>query len=134
MKRKACPITAWVQKRGTERTVIQEASREFDLEAGQVAGQATDLASGQELAQLANPEASRSAAKALLVGLVPVATGAVFGRVFDLGWKAVTKRETPRPQDSSSLPALIAFTVVSSVTLAVAQRLVFRSAQKYLQK
>lgn len=140
MKRKSCPIIVWIQKRSTNRAVVQESSRKFNPKVsqnpkvGQVVGRAASLTTGQDLTQLACQEDRQSSTKALMVGLIPVATGVIFSRAFDLGWEAITKRETPRPQDSSSLPLLIVFTVASSVTLAVAQRLIFRGAQKYFQK
>ena len=64
-----------------------------------------------------------------------VIAGAAFAasKIFEFGWKAVTKRPVPAEDaDDVTLASLVLFAATSAALAAVAQRYAYKGSQKYL--
>lgn len=76
----------------------------------------------------------KAASRSILIGAISAAVTTVFARAFDFGWRLGTKKAAPKPQDDSSWLALITFTAISSVCMAIVNRLVFKCTQKFINR
>ena len=64
-----------------------------------------------------------------------VIAGAAFAasKIFEFGWKAVTKRPIPsEDSDDVTLASLVLFAASTAAVAAVAQRYAYKGSQKYL--
>jgi len=64
-----------------------------------------------------------------------VIAGAAFAasKIFEFGWKAVTKRPAPAEDaDDVTLASLVLFAASTAAVAAVAQRYAYKGSQKYL--
>ena len=69
------------------------------------------------------------------VATTAVIAGAAFAasKIFEFGWKAVTKRPVPAEDaDDVTLTSLVIFAATSAALAAVAQRYAYKGSQKYL--
>ena len=69
------------------------------------------------------------------IATTAVIAGAAFAasKIFEFGWKAVTKRPVPAEDaDDVTLTSLVIFAATSAALAAVAQRYAYKGSQKWL--
>ena len=69
------------------------------------------------------------------IATTAVIAGAAFAasKIFEFGWKAVTKRPVPAEDaDDVTLASLVLFAASTAAVAAVAQRYAYKGSQKYL--
>ena len=69
------------------------------------------------------------------IATTAVIAGAAFAasKIFEFGWKAVTKRPVPAEDaDDVTMASLVVFAATSAAVAAVAQRYAYKGTQKWL--